>query len=126
MAARMKCLALRCGHKFIVPGGKDGHHFLAHNLKQDVMFRVHVERRNAARRRQEDECLPVQHRPGLPLDQRCQFHERIVQQRAIAGVALNILQHGPTAVGLYRADRLAQCQAIGGRIFRPHAQRQPA
>ncbi len=50
MPARMKCLALHSGHQLLITSRKDRHDLFAHDLEQNIMLRVHVKRRHAARR----------------------------------------------------------------------------
>ncbi len=50
MPARMKSLALHRRHQLRVARRENGHDLLAPDLEQNIMLRVHVKRRHAARR----------------------------------------------------------------------------
>ena len=91
MFAQVECLVdLWIEHRFVV-AGKHRHGLGAAHLQQDVVFGIEVERRDRARRRDEDEAFAAQHRAGAGRNNGRDLVEDGIEQLRVVGMAFDPL-----------------------------------
>src|SRR6266566_1772933 len=115
MTAREETLQLAFGHKRPLA---DVNRLGASDLQEEVVLVVDVAGRDRLRRRDEDESHPLRRAPQSRSVDVGDFVETLVQQRAVLGILLHVLQDHPGTAALDASNRFLQGEAGRRRIFR--------
>ena len=108
MTAREETLQLAISHKRPLA---DVNRLGAADLQEEVVLVVDVAGRDRLRRRDEDESHPLRRAPQSRSVDVGDFVETLVQQRAVLGILLHVLQDHPGAAALDASNRLLQGEA---------------